>query len=128
MELNAEGACKLAGELGLAHAGRAHEKKRGDRAVRVAEPGPAPLDCLTHVRDRRTLAENLLFKLELNVPEPAHFGGGYALLRYLRDLGHNPLNVMHRDGACIVPLSPGHAGKSAGLVDDVDRLIRKIAG
>ncbi len=127
MELHTESGRKLAGELGLAHPGRPHEKKRGDRPVRVAESGPVPLDRFTHVRDRRVLAENLLFELDLDVPEPAHFGRGHALFRYLRNFGHDLLDVIHGDCDGILALHPGHAGVRARLVDDVDRLVRKVA-
>ena len=52
-----EEARQLAGELGLAHAGRPQEDERADRAAGVLEAGPGPADGLRDDLDRVLLAD-----------------------------------------------------------------------
>jgi len=50
------------GQLGLAHAGRAEEDERADRAARVLEAGAGAADGVGDGADRRLLADDPLLE------------------------------------------------------------------
>ena len=58
-----------AGELGLAHAGRAEEQETADRPIRVGQPGPAPAHRVGDRGHRLVLADHALVQTVLEADE-----------------------------------------------------------
>ena len=165
-----------AGQLRLAHPGRAEEQETAHRPVRVTQPGPRPADRLGHRLDRLVLADDPVVQVLFQAQQPVllllgeladgdagrprhHLGDvvrgdlGHRgrvttqvpeLLADLADLVPEPRSVLVMlvgDGLVFVPLQflgpplqlahiPAGGGDPqpdprAGLVDEVDRLIRQ---
>src|SRR5262245_66194459 len=85
MELVAEVASELLGELGLADAGGATEQEAAGRVVGMAEPSPRALDGPRHGPDRLRLPEHDAPQGVLERPQPLLLGERSLLLR---DAGH----------------------------------------
>ena len=124
-EFEPEHARQLARHLGLAHAGRTGEQVRADRLLRMAEPGARHLDRRRQRRDRLVLPEHHDFEIaferhqRLAVEVETVLGGMRAILATIVSMSCTPMVFLRRAG--------GQLLRGAGLVDDVDRLVRQVA-
>ena len=121
-----EHVAELAGDLGLADAGRPGEQVGADRLLRLAQAGAGQLDGAGQRADRRVLAEHHRLQVALQRRQRLAVVGRHALRRDAGDLGHHLLDVAHGHRRPPPVLRQQHARRT-DLVDDVDRLVRQLA-
>ena len=125
-QLDAHGAGKLAGDLGLADAGRAREDVGADRLFRLAQAGARQLDGIGQRVDRLVLAEHHGLEVAAQVLQGRAVVLRDALGRDPGDLGDHRLDLLDPDRLAPLGLGHQHLG-GADLVDHVDRLVRQLA-
>ena len=126
LHLDAEGGGQLLGHLRLADAGRTREQERADRLVRIAQTGARQLHRRRDLLDRLLLAKHHAVQVGLQLLQAFGVGLGHRLGRNARHLGDDGLDLLLADD--LFPLGFDHQHlRGAGLVDDVDRLVRQLA-
>ena len=123
-QLDAQLQRELAGDLGLADAGRPGEQEVADRLVRIGQARARQLDRRRQGADGRVLAEDHHFQVALEVLQHVLVGCADLLGRDPSHLGNDGLDLLHVDQA----LARGGRHQPlarARLVDDVDRLVRQ---
>ena len=124
-QLDAHRERELASDLGLADAGGAREQERADGPPLVAEARACHLDRGRERADRAVLTEDHELEIALDVAQRIAIGGRHVFRRNPRDLRDDGLDELDVDDAR--PRSLGlQPAVRAGLVDDVDRLVRQL--
>ena len=125
-QVDARDVGELAGDLGLADAGRAGEQEGADRLGISPRPERAILMAPTERVDRRILTEDHALEIAVQALELAAVVAGDARRRNARDLGDDVLDLAAGDLLALLVLRRHPLGR-AGLVDDVDRLVGQMA-
>ncbi len=117
---------QLSGHLGLADPGRAGEQEVADRFLLVAQAGARHLDGGGQGVDRLVLAEHHQFQIALQVAQHVLIRRRHRLGRDAGHLGDDGFDIGNADHLLALgdrqqPLA------GAGLVDDIDRLVRQVA-
>ena len=125
-QLHAHQIGELAGDLGLADAGRAGEQVAADRLLRLAQARPRQLDRRGQRLDRLVLAEHDALQVLLEIGEDFGVVLGDGLGRNARHGGDGRLDLLHGDLLLALVLRDQHL-RGARLVDHVDRLVGQLA-
>ena len=119
-----QGLGQRAGQLGLAHPGRAEEQEAAHRPVRVAQPGPGPADRLGHRRDRLVLADDPVVQVLFEAQQP--------VLLLLGELAHRDAGGPRDDLGDVGRGDLGHPGRPPGqlveLLPDLADLVPQLGG
>src|SRR5262249_23591914 len=116
---------ELAGDFGLADARRAGEEEAADRFLRVAKAAPRHLDGPRQRVNRLVLPAHDRFQVAVEVLQGIAIVRGNRLRWYARDLGDDVLDLVLADDPFLAGLGQ-YLLRGAGLVDDVDRLVRQV--
>ena len=124
-QFDAQRVGQLAGDFGLADAGRAAEQEGADRLLRVAEAGAGHLDRLGKGFDRRILAEDDVAQVAIKRLEGRAVVVGNVARRNAGDLGDDLLDLCFADELLLARLGQDSLGRT-GFVDDVDGLVGQV--
>ena len=125
-QLDAERGGELAGDFGLADAGRTREQVGADRLLRLAQAGAGELDRRGDLLDRRVLAVDDPLQRLVEMPEHLGVVLGDRLRRDARHRRDGVLDLLDADGLAALRFGQQHL-RGAGLVDHVDRLVGQLA-
>ncbi len=126
MQLHAHAVGELARDLGLADAGGSGEQEVADRLVRIAQAGARHADRRDERVDRLVLAEHDVLQVAVERLQRVAIVRRHAARRNARDLGDDLLDLGLADDLLLARLGQDLL-RGAGLVDDVDRLVRQVA-
>ncbi len=119
-----QGVGQRAGQLRLAHPGRAEEQEAAHRPVRVAEPGPRPADRLGHRLDRLVLADDPVVQVLFQAQQP--------VLLLLGELPYRDAGGARDHLGDVVRGDLGHRGRVAAqildLLPDLADLVPQLGG
>ena len=124
--LDAERACQLLGDLGLADAGRTREQVVADRLFRLAQTGARKLDRRGQRLDRLVLPEHQPLERLFKVAQHLGVVLADAFRRDPGDLGDDRLDLLGADGLAALAFRHEVLGR-ARLVDHVDRAVGQLA-
>ena len=117
---------QLLGHLGLAHTRRTGEQEAADRLLRVGQAAAGQLDGRRQRLDGGILPEDDHLQVALQVLQHVLVGRGHLLGRDARHLGDDGLDFLDVD-QLLARFLRQQALAGAGLVDDVDGLVRQQA-
>ena len=124
-ELHPEDTGHLARNLGLADTGRTGKQKTAHRTAGGAQAGTGALDGGHQGPDSVILAEDYLFQAVFELLQFSAIRSRHALGGNACHFSHNFFNISGVDFFAVRRTAQSHKG--AGLIDDIDGLVRQVA-